>query len=42
VGERAGGEKLAGLLSPWQPLVKLLSPGGRPHTTQIGHGRTGV
>jgi hypothetical protein len=28
VGEQTGNEKLAVLLSLWQPLVKLLSPGG--------------
>jgi hypothetical protein len=38
VGEQTGGEKLAALLSPCQPLVKLLSQGGRPHTLKIGVG----
>jgi hypothetical protein len=27
LGEQTGGEKLAGLLSRWQPLVKLFSQG---------------
>jgi hypothetical protein len=41
VGEQIGGDKLAVLLSPWRPLVKLFSQGSRPHTTKIGHGHTG-
>jgi hypothetical protein len=32
---------LAVLLSPWQPLVKLSSPGGRSHLIKFGHGHTG-
>jgi hypothetical protein len=39
-GEQIGGEKLAVLLSPWQPLVKLFSPVSRPQTTKMGHGHT--
>jgi hypothetical protein len=35
VGEQKGGEELAVVLSPWQPLVKLLYPGGRPHTIKM-------
>jgi hypothetical protein len=39
------GGKLAGLpgtvLSQWQPLVKLFSPGSRPHATKIWHEHTG-
>jgi hypothetical protein len=31
---------LAGLLSSWQPLVKLCSKGSRPHTIKIGRGHT--
>jgi hypothetical protein len=41
-GQTGGGEELEALLSPWEPLVNLLSQGGRPHTTKIGHGYTGV
>jgi hypothetical protein len=33
VGQQALGEKLVGLLSPWQPVVELKSPGGRLHTS---------
>jgi hypothetical protein len=41
VGEQIGGEKLAALLSPWQPLVKLFSQNGRPHTIKNGCGHIG-
>jgi hypothetical protein len=41
VGEQTGGEKLADLLSLWQPVVKLFSPGSIPDTTKIGRGYTG-
>jgi hypothetical protein len=40
VGQQTGGKKLVVLLSPWQPLVKLFSPGSRPHTTKIGRVHT--
>jgi hypothetical protein len=42
VGEQTGGKKLADILSPWQPVVKLQSKGGRPHITEIGRGHTGA
>jgi hypothetical protein len=41
VGEQTGSEKLAASLSPWQPLVKLFSQSGRPHTIKNGRGHTG-
>jgi hypothetical protein len=41
VGEQIGDEKLAVLLSPWQPLVKLSYPGGIQHTIKVGRGHTG-
>jgi hypothetical protein len=41
VGKQTEGKKLAFLLSPWQPLVKLLFPGGRGLIIKIGRGHTG-
>jgi hypothetical protein len=41
VGEQTRGEKLAGLLFLWQPLVKFFSPMSRPYTIKIGRGHTG-
>jgi hypothetical protein len=38
MGEKTRGGKLADLLSLWQQLGKLFSPGSRPHTTKIGRG----
>jgi hypothetical protein len=39
---QGGIEKLAGFLSPRQPLVKLFSPGSWPDTSKIGRGHTGI
>jgi hypothetical protein len=36
-----GAEKFSDLLSLWQLVVKLFSPGCRPDTTKIGRGHTG-
>jgi hypothetical protein len=41
VGEQTGDEKLADLLSLWEPVVKLFSPESRPDTTKIRLGHTG-
>jgi hypothetical protein len=38
VGEQTGGKNLADLLSLWQPVFKLFSPGSRPDKTKIGVG----
>jgi hypothetical protein len=40
-GDQILGEKVAGFLFQWQPLVKLFSLGSRPHTTKIGRGHNG-
>jgi hypothetical protein len=42
VGEQTAEEKVGRLtVPPRQPLVKLFSPGSRPHSTKIGSGHTG-
>jgi hypothetical protein len=42
VGEQTGGEKLAVLLSPWQPLVKLFSPMSEFIQLKSGLGMTDI
>jgi hypothetical protein len=41
VGGARRRRKIGGLTVPWQPLVKLFTPGSRSYTTKIGRGHTG-